>query len=79
METMQTVRLRWQGGMCQERTCTEKPAGGFTHTYLKGMNRRANWPDSAERSRYGTRDAASIRRDTWSEVLKDGSMKVGTA
>ena len=28
---------------------------------------------------YGTRDAASIWRDTWSEVLKDGSMKVGTA
>ena len=27
----------------------------------------------------GTRDAASIWGDTWSEVLKDGSMKVGTA
>ena len=27
---------------------------------------------------YGTRDAA-IWRDTWTEVLKDGSMKVGTA
>ena len=31
------------------------------------------------RSMYGTRDAASIWGDTWSEVLKDGSMKVGTA
>ena len=31
------------------------------------------------RSMYGTRDAASIWRDTWSELLKDGSMKVGTA
>ena len=31
------------------------------------------------RSMYGIRDAASIWRDTWAEVLKDGSMKVGTA
>ena len=31
------------------------------------------------RSMYGTRDAASIWVDTWSEVLKDGSMTVGTA
>ena len=31
------------------------------------------------RSMYGTRDAASIWRDTWAEVLKDGSMEVGTA
>ena len=28
---------------------------------------------------YGTRDAASIWRDTWADVLKDGTMKVGTA
>ena len=31
------------------------------------------------RSIYGTRDAASIWRATWSEVLKDVSMKVCTA
>ena len=31
------------------------------------------------RSMHGKRDAASIWRDTWSEVLKEGSMKVGTA
>ena len=31
------------------------------------------------RSMYGTRDVASIWGDTWSEVLKDGSMNVGTA
>ena len=31
------------------------------------------------RSMYGTRDAASVWRDTWSEVLKESSMKVGTA
>ena len=28
---------------------------------------------------HGTRDAASILGDIWSELLKDGSMKVGTA
>ena len=27
---------------------------------------------------YGTRDPASIWRDTWSDVLKESSMKVGT-
>ena len=31
------------------------------------------------RSMYGTRDAASTWRDTWSDVLKEISMKVGTA
>ena len=31
------------------------------------------------RSMYGTRDAASIWGDTWSDVLKESSMKVGTA
>ena len=30
-------------------------------------------------SMYGTRDAASIWRDTWSEVLRESSMKVGVA
>ena len=30
------------------------------------------------RSMYGTRDAASIWGDTWSDVLKESSMKVGT-
>ena len=30
-------------------------------------------------SMYGTRDAASIWGDTWSDVLKESSMKVGTA
>ena len=28
---------------------------------------------------HGTRDAASIWGDTWSDVLKESSMKVGTA
>ena len=31
------------------------------------------------RSMYGTRDAASIWGDTWSDVLKESSLKVGTA
>ena len=31
------------------------------------------------RSMYGKRDAASIWRDAWSDVLKESSMKVGTA
>ena len=31
------------------------------------------------RSMYATRDAASIWRDTWSDVLKESFMKVGTA
>ena len=35
METMQTVRLRWQRGMCRERTSTVKLAGGFPRIYLK--------------------------------------------
>ena len=32
--------------MDQERTCTTKPAGGSTRTFLKDTNRRANWPDA---------------------------------
>ena len=62
----------------RERTFSVKLAGGLTHISLKGMNRRASWPDSAgacmERE-----TQRPIWGDTWSEVLKDGSMKVGTA
>ena len=47
METTQTVRLRWQRGMYRERTSAVKLAGGFTHSFLKGMSRKASWPDSA--------------------------------
>ena len=47
METMQTVRLRWQRGRCRERTSAVKLAGGFTHIFLKDTNRSASWPDSA--------------------------------
>ena len=78
METTQTVRLRWPRGMCRERTSTVKLAGGL-HTYLlEGQEQKGKLARLC-RSMYGTRDAASIWGDTWSEVLKDGSMKVGTA
>ena len=51
---------------------------GLTHFYLKDMSKLASWPRLC-RSMYGTRDAASIWGDTWSDVLKESSMKVGTA
>ena len=73
-----TWTSRWPRGMCRERTSTVKFAGGFTHFYLKDMNKLASWPDF-QGSMYGTRDAASIWGDTWSDVLKGSSMKVGTA
>ena len=47
MEIMRTVHLRWQRWMYRERTLTVKVAGRFTHIFLKDMNRRASWPDSA--------------------------------
>ena len=74
-KTTQTVRLRWQRGTYRERTSTVKLAGGSTHIYLKDIGKLARLC----RSMYGTRDAASIWGDARSEVLKDGSMKVGTA
>ena len=39
MEIMQTIHLRWQRGMYRERTFTVKLADGFTHIFLKDMNR----------------------------------------
>ena len=78
MEITRTGRLRWQRGMCHDRTCTAMPPGRSTHIFLKGTNRRTTWPNSA-----GACTACEMQRqsgrDTWSEVLKDGSMKVGTA
>ena len=68
---------KWPRGMCRERTFTVKVAGGFAHIYLKDMSKRASWPDFAEACT--GRDAASIWKDTWSDVLKESSMKVGTA
>ena len=64
--------------MCRERIFTVKLAGGFTHSFLEGMSKKGKLARLC-RSMYGTRDAASIWGDTWSEVLKDGSMNVGTA
>ena len=68
METAQTVRLRWQRGMCRECTSAVKLAGGSTHIFLKDMSKRAGWPDFAgaliEREMQ-----RQFRGDTWSEVL----------
>ena len=47
MEIMQTVHLRWPRGMYRERIFTVKLADGFTHIFLKDMNRWASWIDSA--------------------------------
>ena len=58
METTQTVRLRWQRGMCQERTSTVKLADGFTHL-PEGHEQKGKLARLC-RSMFGTRDAASI-------------------
>ena len=51
-----------------------KLACGFTHIYLNDVSQSASWPDFA-----GACTERETQRDTWSEVWKDGSMKVGTA
>ena len=51
----------------------------WVYTYLPEGHEQKGKLARLCRSMYGTRDAASIWRDTWAEVLKDGSMKVGTA
>ena len=48
MKTTLTDYSRWPRGMCQECTSMVKLAGGFTHFFLKDMNKLANWPDFAE-------------------------------
>ena len=51
----------------------------WIYTYLpEGQEQEAKLARLC-RSMCGTRDAASICGDTWAEVLKDSSMKVGTA
>ena len=47
MEMMQTIHLRWQRGMYRESIFTVKLADGLTHIFLKDINRKASWPDSA--------------------------------
>ena len=73
MEITLMHRLRLLHGMCQERTCTAKPAGRPTSIFLervRAKGKRTRLPDR-------TRDAASIWSDTRSEVLKDASLNVG--
>ena len=64
--------------MYRELISTVKLAGGFTRIFHEGHEQKGKLARLC-RSMYGTRDAASICGDTWSEVLKDGSMHVGTA
>ena len=51
----------------------------WLYTYLAEGHGQKGKLGGLCRSMYGTRDAASIGGDTWSEVSKDGSIKVGTA
>ena len=51
----------------------------WLYTYLPGGHEQVGKAARLCRSMYGTRDAASIWGDTWSDVLKESSMKVGTA
>ena len=51
----------------------------WIYTYLLAGHEQVGMLARLCKSTYGTRDAASIWGDTWSEVLKDGSMNVGTA
>ena len=54
-----------------------KLAGGFTRFYLKDINKLASWPDFAEACTERVTQRQS--GETWSDVLKESSMKVGTA
>ena len=51
----------------------------WIYTFLPGGHEQVGKLDRLCRSTYGTRDAASFWGDTWSDVLKESSMKVGTA
>ena len=64
METTMMVHSRWPRVICRERLEGHEQVGKVARLC---------------RSMYGTRDAASIWGDTWSDVLKESSMKVGTA
>ena len=71
-----TRRSRWPRGMCRHfygeaRSCI--------YTHLSEGHEQKGKLARLCRSMYGTQDAASIWGDTWSDVLKESSMKVGTA
>ena len=74
METMLTVHSKWPRETCRERTSTVKLAGGFTQNFPEGHEQKRKLARLC-RSVYGTRDAASIWKNTWSEVVKDDSME----
>ena len=77
METMLTVHLRRPRGTCRERTSMVELAGGFTRFHLKDMSKLTSWPDFAEACTERVTQRQS--GETWSDVLKESSMKVGTA
>ena len=52
-------------------------ARSWIYTYLPEGHEQVGKLARLCRSMYGTRDAASIWGDTWSDVLKESSMKVG--
>ena len=49
----------------------------WIHTFLPKRHEQVGKLARLCRSMHGTRDAASIWGDTWSDVLKESSMKVG--
>ena len=77
MEITLTIHSRWPRGMCREHTSMMKLAGRFTRIYLKDMSKLASWPDFAK----ACTERVTQRQfgETWSDVLKESSMKVGSA
>ena len=61
--------------------CVESalPRSRWVYTFLPEGHEHVGKLARLCRSMCATRDAASIWRDTWSDVLKESSMKVGTA
>ena len=79
LEITLTDHSRWSRGMCRERIFTVKFAGGL---HILTRNEGLEQIDKLVkfcRSMYGMRGAASVWGDAWSDVLKENSMKVGTA
>ena len=64
---------------CQERTSTVKFAGGFTRIYLEDMSKLASWLDFAEACTERVTQRQSGKTHGQMCVLKESSMKVGTA
>ena len=74
METMLTVHSKWPRG-----AHFYGEARRWIYTFLPEGHEQVGKLARLCGSMYGTRDAASIWGDTWSDVLKESSMKVRTA